>query len=60
MRILRVLSSYQLPCGCLVGVYELYSNEIVSLVDERGDECEDARHSLGSRVEEPLTEQQSL
>jgi hypothetical protein len=45
--ILRGLTSRHLPCGCVVGVYETYDGRVVSIVDVRGDRCEDARHEPG-------------
>ena len=36
MRILRLLSSRPLPCGCLAGIYETYAGPIAWIVDARG------------------------
>jgi hypothetical protein len=47
MRLLRVLSSQHLPCGCLVGVYECFDGRVVGIVDERDDRCDDAQHRPG-------------
>ena len=47
IHILRGLTSRHLPCGCVVGVYETYDGRVVSIVDVRGDRCEDARHKPG-------------
>jgi hypothetical protein len=47
MRILRGLSSRLLPCGCLTGVYETYSNEIIVVVDARGQACAEPSHGPG-------------
>ena len=47
MRLLRVLSSQHLPCGCLVGVYERFDGHVVGIVDEKGDICHDAQHRSG-------------
>ena len=47
IHILRGLTSRHLPCGCVVGVYETYDGGVVSIVDVRGDRCEDARHKPG-------------
>jgi len=45
--ILRGLTSRHLPCGCVLGVYETYDGRVVSIVDVRGDRCEDSRHEPG-------------
>jgi hypothetical protein len=45
--ILRGLTSRHLPCGCVVGVYETYDGRVVSIVDVRGEQCEDTRHEPG-------------
>lgn len=47
MRILRGLSSRLLPCGCLVGVYETYSGEIIGILDARGPSCAETTHEPG-------------
>jgi len=51
MRVLRILTSLRLPCGCLVGVYELYSGEVVNIVDEHEAKCSDPLHRKGRRIE---------
>jgi len=50
MRILRGLSSRFLPCGCLVGVYETYDSEIVSILDARSSSCSETGHQVGKVV----------
>lgn len=50
MRILRALSSFQLECGCVGGVYELYSGEVVRVLDAHASRCGDARHRDGARL----------
>ena len=50
MRILRGLRSRLLPCGCVAGIYETYDGEVVTLLDERHDECQDAAHENGNRI----------
>ena len=45
--ILRGLTSRHLPCGCVLGVYETYDGRVVSIVDVRGDRCENSRHEPG-------------
>lgn len=52
MRILRGLTSRLLPCGCVAGIYETYDGEVVTLVDERADECHDVNHQNGNRIPE--------
>jgi hypothetical protein len=47
IRILRGLTSRRLLCGCVLGVYETYDGRVVSIVDVRGDRCQDARHEPG-------------
>jgi hypothetical protein len=51
MKILRLLSSRPLPCGCLVGMYETYGGPVVSILDARADHCADRTHRPGARVE---------
>jgi hypothetical protein len=48
MRIRRGLSSQVLPCGCLVGVYETYGDDVVRIVDVRVETCLDATHVHGN------------
>jgi len=50
MRILKGLSSRQLPCGCVVGIYETYEAEIVVLVDARSQSCGNDEHVPGRQV----------
>ena len=50
MRILRGLTSRVLPCGCVAGVYETYSGETVTLLDEREATCQDGTHENGNRI----------
>ena len=47
MRIRRGLSSRHLPCGCLAGIYETYRDEIVAIVDARGERCGHSAHQPG-------------
>ena len=58
MRILRGLSSRLLPCGCLTGVYETYSSEIVGIVDVPGGRCADPAHGPGQVL--PFEELEAL
>lgn len=51
MRVLRFLSSFQLTCGCLVGVYELYSGKIANVIDEVHDKCGIGTHKPGQQLE---------
>jgi hypothetical protein len=44
MAILRGLSSHLLRCGCLVGVYETYDGNVVTILDARGDRCANEAH----------------
>ena len=50
MRILRGLRSRLLPCGCVAGIYETYDGEIVGLLDDRNEACQDATHENGNRI----------
>jgi hypothetical protein len=54
MRLLRVLSSQHLPCGCLVGVYEQFNCHVVGIIDEQGDMCHNTQHRPGQVA--PLTD----
>ncbi len=53
MRILRVVGSKLLPCGCFVGLYETYDGPTVQIVEERGLTCVDVRHVPGERIALP-------
>lgn len=44
MRILRGLSSRVLECGCLVGVYETYDGDVVTILDAKGPACAERAH----------------
>jgi hypothetical protein len=48
MRILRGLSSRFLSCGCLVGVYETYDGQVVSILDARAAACVEPQHQNGN------------
>lgn len=50
LRVLRGLTSYVLPCGCSVGVYETYASRIVEIVDAHADACTDPGHRPGRHV----------
>lgn len=50
MRILKGLSSRRLACGCVVGIYETYSAEIVALVDSREATCDRKEHVPGQQL----------
>jgi hypothetical protein len=52
MRVLRFLTSSELPCKCLVGVYEMYSGEVAALIDETAETCR--RHRRGQEL--PMSE----
>ncbi len=47
LRILRVVGSRSLDCGCFVGVYETYDGTAVEIVEERGPACPDQSHEEG-------------
>jgi hypothetical protein len=48
MRIRRGLGSRRLRCGCVVGVYETYRDEVVTILDATGPGCEDRAHLAGN------------
>jgi hypothetical protein len=52
MRILRIVGSGHLVCGCFIGVYETYDGRILPVVDESGRNCRDPRHKPGRAVGE--------
>jgi hypothetical protein len=47
MRVQRGLGGFQLPCGCLGGVYEDYNGRIVRIIDARADDCREVTHRVG-------------
>jgi hypothetical protein len=51
MRILRVLQSQLLRCGCFVGLYETYDGQTVAIVEEPGPGCRDSRHQAGQAIQ---------
>jgi hypothetical protein len=52
MRILRGLTSRLLACGCIAGVYETYDGAIVTLLDDRNEQCGDPSHVAGEPIPE--------
>jgi hypothetical protein len=50
MRVLRILTSSTLPCGCLIGIYELYNGQTIAIVDAPA--CDRAEHRAGQQVDE--------
>lgn len=44
MRLLRGLGSRLLPCGCLAGIYETYADTTVTIIDARGEHCDNVKH----------------
>ena len=36
----RCVGSRTLPCGCLVGVYEMFNGKSVAVIDDRATECD--------------------
>ena len=50
MHILRGVGSQALPCGCLVGLYETYSGETITVVDACGSQCAELSHRLGTTI----------
>ncbi len=51
LRILRVVGSPSLKCGCFVGVYETYDGETVEIVEERGPRCPEKHHQPGKPIQ---------
>jgi hypothetical protein len=47
---LRGLESHQLPCGCLLGVYETCDGFVVRLFDAISDTCGNPGHRPGTIV----------
>jgi hypothetical protein len=43
-----LVSGAVLPCGCLVGTYETWTQSLITIVDERGTECGDDRHQANA------------
>lgn len=50
MRLLRGLGSRLLPCGCLTGIYETYADTTVTIIDARGEHCDNVGHTDGVEV----------
>ncbi len=50
MRILRVVGSGLLPCGCFVGLYETYSGPTVQIIEEPGLTCTEVDHRAGTHI----------
>ena len=50
MRILRGVGSRTLQCGCLIGLYETYSQQTVAVIDARASSCLDAAHRVNATV----------
>jgi hypothetical protein len=50
MRLLRGLGSRLLPCGCLAGIYETYADTTVTIIDARGEHCENSEHTVGGTM----------
>ena len=53
MAILRGLSSHLLQCGCLVGIYETYDGDVVTILDARGRQCAISAHITDQPVAIP-------
>lgn len=54
MRILRVVRSTSLACGCFAGVYETYEGQTMVIVDEPGSACPTPGHQAGAVVSATL------
>jgi hypothetical protein len=50
LRILRVVSSRMLDCGCLVGVYETFAGGYEEIVDAKGGRCPLDEHRPGRSI----------
>src|SRR5438046_452064 len=53
MTILRLLTSQSLPCGCLAGVYQSYTGEVITLLDGRDERCQSDDHREGRSLHIP-------
>ncbi len=53
MRILRVVGSRLLACGCFVGVYETYDGESIEIIEERGPRCQERWHRPDQAIRTP-------
>jgi hypothetical protein len=40
----RLVEGCVLPCGCLTGIYETSSNDMVAIIDGRAERCRIASH----------------
>lgn len=52
MRILRLLSTRPLPCGCFVGMYETYAGPVLPVIERRGADCTCREHRPGAPLDE--------
>lgn len=50
MRVLRVVGSGLLKCGCFVGLYETYSGPTVQIIEEQGVTCTEPDHWPGAQM----------
>jgi hypothetical protein len=50
MKILRVVGSKALDCGCFVGLYELYSGQVITVIDCQGERCDTSWHVVDTKV----------
>lgn len=41
-----LVSGRVLPCGCVAGVYETWTRSLVTILDERGPDCDVAGHAV--------------
>jgi hypothetical protein len=61
MRLLRGLGSRLLPCGCLAGIYETYADTTVTIIDARGEHCDNVGHTEGGVMPiEEVVQQRTL
>lgn len=61
MRILRGLSGKVVSCGCLVGVYETYDGQVVTILDATSASCTIPSHRDGNMIpNEPDSEKPSV
>ena len=49
--ILRVLRGARLPCGCVAGIYEMYSGATAVVIDETHADCRFREHRNGSLMD---------
>jgi hypothetical protein len=52
LRITQCIGGAKLECGCVIGRYLTYSGDIVTVLDEVGDDCCDKTHHVDCVITE--------